>query len=141
MIAKAFGGLATPPFTFKTSLVNMNVHLPCFSHSAANSSKQNISPIGIPNPASKVGCIASPGDGGQDSKPGQSPATAAIFVSQSQPSTSRVDSKPGYLKGDLCMMLFLTEMEAASKADVKPVRRLVRASVRVMGEKYRFEAR
>jgi len=39
------------------------------------------------------------------------------------------------------MMLFLTEMEAASKADVKPVRRLVRASVRVMGEKYRFEAR
>ena len=54
IIAKALGGLATPPFTFKGSLVKKKVHLCCFSHSFANSSNANISPIGIPKPARRI---------------------------------------------------------------------------------------
>lgn len=55
--ATAFGGLPTPPITFNGSLLTKKVHLLCFLHCSARSSKSNSSPIGIPKPASMYSCI------------------------------------------------------------------------------------
>lgn len=73
----------------------------------------------MPKPASKTWCNAC-SEGGQASKPGQSPATAAICVSQSQPRTSRVLSNPGYWNGLLAIIFFFVSSLAFSNAVVNP---------------------
>lgn len=131
-MATAFGGLAQPPLRFKGMLVRKNVHRFCLSHSAARASRSNISPIGIPIPASSVGCMpfpnapSAPGvaaPGGHASNPGQSPATAAICVSHRNCRTETVDSIPMYSNGDLDIMVSFLVRAADSHALVKPVRR------------------
>src|SRR5271170_2585468 len=52
-MAIALGGLATPPSMFSGALVKKKLHLLCFSHSFANASRSQNSPIGVPQKANK----------------------------------------------------------------------------------------
>jgi hypothetical protein len=64
-MAKIFGGLATPPGTFTTSLVTKKFHLSSFAQCSASFSRSKSSPIGQPQPASRTSCIDQPRAGGK----------------------------------------------------------------------------
>lgn len=93
--AMQFGGELTPPGMLNGLEVMKNVHRFSSLQIFANSSRSNISPIGIPQPASRYSCNTGSGfDGGNTSQATESPATAAKPSFQIQRKTSSVASTP-----------------------------------------------
>jgi hypothetical protein len=125
-IATAFGGLATPPGTFRGTLDKKKLHLPVRLHISLKPSKSNISPMGIPQPASNHSCkhhIASPPLTGLLSKLGQSPATAANWFSHRNLRVASLDSTPAKAAVARAASAFCSFSLRALNAAVNPVRR------------------